>query len=80
MKKYKVLDVKRLNNSVNGNPRYELCMIDEEENFVRAKTQTDCSFAYGVNFNAGELVMAEIGYTRAGNAVVRNAKNIKEVE
>lgn len=83
MKKYLIEGVERLNNSVNGNPRYKLYLYDENagegmSHFITAKTASDYSFVYGTNFDKGKNILADIDYTRSGNAVVRNAKNIKE--
>lgn len=41
--KVKILKVERLKNSVNGNPRFELCVLDEKGSFIKGKTAPDSS-------------------------------------
>lgn len=83
LRKYFIEGVERLNNSVNGNPRYKLYLYDENagegmNHFITAKTASDYSFVYGTQFDKGKYILADIDYTRSGNTVVRNAKNINE--
>lgn len=56
-----VSSLERLNNSVNGNPRYRVTFTDG----TSAVTQSDASFCYGITNPdmRGEL---EVTYTRAG--------------
>lgn len=67
---YKILSIERKNNSVNGNPKYEVYFEDPEGNFGHATTMSDAGFCYGITNNmyreSDPQVMATLHFTRAG--------------
>jgi hypothetical protein len=68
-----VVDVQRLKNSRNGNPRYEIKTKDYC--YVCSwKTPADCGWVYGINFDAleGKEVELEYHYTKTGRVVLDN--------
>lgn len=69
--KVKILKVERLKNSVNGNPRYELCVLNEKESFIKGKTATDSILGYKIDSNwEGSTRDLEIRFTKkTGRAV-----------
>ena len=71
MKTYKILHYERLNNSVNGNPRYSLILQDQEtHDTISCKTKSDYAYNYGM-FNKGyDFLTCELTYTKAGNCYI----------
>jgi hypothetical protein len=72
MNEYKILRLERLNNSVNGNPRYTVYYLHiGTGDFGHAKTMSDAMFCYGIDNDMYTLndprVIAEMTFTRAGN-------------
>ena len=59
----KLRKVKRLKNSLNGNPRFLLAMVDENQNFQLFRTAVDSGLAYSVEnyLNRDQVVAVEIG-------------------
>lgn len=62
--------LERKNNSVNGNPKYEIYYTTEDGHFDHATTASDHSFCYGI---ANDLyresdprVMAQIEFSKSG--------------
>lgn len=72
LRKYKVCTMNRLNNSVNGNPRFALTLQDvETEEFIQCKTQTDSSYGYCIeNSDYRDYFMASLRYTKAGKCII----------
>lgn len=69
-----VIGVERLNNSVNGNPRYKVNAIEGE--FV---TQSDSGHVYGFEYyklERGDIINVDL--TKAGR--IANAKLLQEVK
>ena len=66
--------LKRLNNSVNGNPRFKL-MIDD----TVIITKSDYGYCYDIEnlARSGEAVEAEIYYTKAGARRLETIKRVK---
>lgn len=66
-----ILKLERRNNSVNGNPKYEIYFQDTKDgNFGHAITASDYSFCYGIENDIysrdDPKVQAEITFSRAG--------------
>tara|TARA_Y100001937_G_C6996120_1_gene274270 strand:+ start:108 stop:386 length:279 start_codon:yes stop_codon:yes gene_type:complete len=59
----KLSKVKRLKNSLNGNPRFLLAMVDENQNFQLFRTAVDSGLAYSVEnyLDRDQVVEVEIG-------------------
>jgi len=59
----KLRKVERLKNSLNGNPRFLLAMVDENQNFQLFRTAVDCGLAYSVEnyLDRDQVVAVEIG-------------------
>jgi hypothetical protein len=70
----KIMIAKRLNNSVNGNPRYQLVIQDlsNELHMVLSSSDASCNYDVLNVKNSGETV--EFGFTRAGrvNTITRS--------
>lgn len=63
----RITRIERLNNSVNGNPRYEFGFEDAEGDYHRMLSSSDASFVYeigNVGYRVGSPV--DITLTRAG--------------
>ena len=59
--------VERLNNSVNGNPRFMLRLVDAEgQTVVYAKTSSDASCNYEVTNYTNSKALAVVETTKAG--------------
>ena len=65
--------IERLNNSVNGNPRFKL-MIDD----TVIITKSDYGYCYDIEnlARSGEAVEAEIYYTKAGSRRLEDRKSV----
>lgn len=75
-RKYKVCTMERLNNSVNGNPRYSMTLQDVNTGeYVKAKTATDYGYAYCITSNM-EFIIATIRLTRAGKAIIETLERV----
>lgn len=66
-----ILKMERRNNSVNGNPKYEIYFQDiEDGEFGHAITASDYGFCYGITNDIYTLdhprVRAELSFSRAG--------------
>ena len=82
MKKFqyigKIEILKRLNNSVNGNPRFLIELLDSD-NFIELQTKSD----YSYNYNIENLIMkqcnciVEYYYTKNGNGKIQDITEIK---
>lgn len=70
MQTFTIHKLERLNNSVNGNPRYEVYYNDDEGNFNHATTTSDAAFCYGIENDIytrdKPQVLAALEFTRAG--------------
>lgn len=64
-----IIRIERLNNSVNGNPRF-LVTIEQQDNknSIMGKTSTDSIFAYNMP-EAGDIVPVSYRVTRQGNII-----------
>lgn len=66
----KILQLERKNNTVNGNPKYEVYYEDEDGNFGHATTKSDASFCYGIAngmyTEASPQVMAQLRFNKSG--------------
>jgi len=67
---YTIHKLERKNNSVNGNPKYEVYYSDENGNFDHATTASDHSFCYGITNDiyreSDPKVLATLEFTRSG--------------
>ena len=74
----KIEILKRLNNSVNGNPRFLIELLDSD-NFIELQTKSD----YSYNYNIENLIMkqcnciVEYYYTKNGNGKIQDITEIK---
>ena len=70
-KRSKLIEIERLNNSVNGNPRMRL----EFDNGIAGITKSDAMWAYGIdNSWVGKPITFEFHYTNAGKCIIDDAK------
>lgn len=69
--KVKILKIERLKNSVNGNQRFELCVLDENGKFIKGKTAPDSSLGFKITPDwEGEIRSLRIRFTpKTGRAV-----------
>ena len=72
----KLRKVERLKNSINGNPRFLLAMVDENQNFQLFRTAVDSSLAYSVEnyLDRDQVVEVEIGQ-HYGKPTLKSIKN-----
>lgn len=70
MQEYTILKLERKNNSVNGNPKYEVYFLDSDGNFDHATTKSDASFCYGITNGMyttdDPRVVAQLSFNRTG--------------
>ena len=74
---YKVLTVKRLKSSVNGNPRLSFTLLNTETNQVLEEipTKPDDGFVYGIlNLQEGDLIKAELKYYYGKYQMVKGSR------
>jgi hypothetical protein len=70
-KRSKLIEIERLNNSVNGNPRMRL----EFDNGITGITKSDAMWVYGIdNGWVDKPVTFEFHYTNAGKCIIDDAK------
>jgi hypothetical protein len=70
-KRSKLIEIERLNNSVNGNPRMRL----EFDNGITGITKSDAMWVYGIDDSwLGKSVTFEFHYTNAGKCIIDDAK------
>lgn len=68
-------DIRRINSSNNGNPRYELTF---DGLGITGKTQSDSAFAYKIcDYWQGRPVEVTFKITRAGNVTITNLEELK---
>ena len=74
----KIEILKRLNNSVNGNPRFLVELLDINE-FITLQTKSDCMYNYNIENLARKQCscIVEYYYTKSGNGKIENIKEIK---
>lgn len=65
----------RLNNSINGNPRYDVLVRLSDGSKLRGKTASDHQFCYNMP-RAGDCVEAIYHTTAAGNVIFTNIEAI----
>ena len=64
-----IIRIERLNNSVNGNPRYRVTIEQQDnKNSIVGKTSTDSMFAYNMP-EVGDVVPVSYRVTRQHNIV-----------
>ena len=67
---FRILRLERKNNSVNGNPKYEVYYIDSNGDFGHATTQSDAGFCYGITNDmrsaSDPQVIAKLEFTKSG--------------
>ena len=78
----KLVSYERLNNSVNGNPKYSVVFTgtnkNDEQETIKGKTGTDYSCGYEVtNFSNGHPVNVTYHYTNSGNCIVTLLRAVK---
>ena len=65
-----IMKLERRNNSVNGNPKYEIYWLDSNGYLAHSTTQSDASFCYGITNDIYSedkpQVWADITFTPAG--------------
>lgn len=74
----KIVDCERLNNSVNGNPRYKVWVETKDKNF-RMKTQSDGVVGYKFSHNmVGSAKFIHFHETKSGNYVMTDIEDSKK--
>lgn len=64
-----IIRIERLNNSVNGNPRFRVTVEQQDNNnSIMGKTSTDSMFAYKMP-EVGDIVPVSYRVTRQGNII-----------
>lgn len=64
-----IIRIERLNNSVNGNPRYRVTIEQQDnKNSIMGKTSTDSMFAFNMP-KVGDIVPVSYRVTRQNNIV-----------
>jgi len=65
-----ILKLERKNNTVNGNPKYEVYYTNENGDFEHATTKSDASFCYGIANGmytaSNPQVMAQLRFNKTG--------------
>jgi hypothetical protein len=78
---YTILKLERRNNSVNGNPKYEIYYTNESGILNHATTSSDSAFCYGITndiYRESEpLVLAELQFTKS--AKISGFKVVKQL-
>lgn len=74
----KIQIVKRLNNSVNGNPRF-LIELEDLEHYETVETKSDASYCYNIENLSNKKCDCEVMYyfTNKGTAKIESIKAIK---
>lgn len=79
---YKIYSLERKNNSVNGNPKYEIYFKNLNGEFDHATTASDYAFCYGITNDIYSLknpkVMAKLEFSKAGK--ITDFKVIRKVK
>lgn len=65
----KLVKTERLNNSVNGNPRWKFFLITSNDTVYEFKTQTDSFIGYIFNPHGAFNVAVDYHVTRSGNLI-----------
>ena len=65
-----VFTYRRLNNSVNGNPRFEITFSGDNGELFTGKTASDYSFNYNVENCRDRRIAIEYHFTPRGNVTV----------
>ena len=60
-----LLFVERLNNSINGNPRYSVVLETADYGVIRGVTMSDYGFVYNMP-TVGDLIICHFHYTKTG--------------
>ena len=64
-----IIRIERLNNSVNGNPRYRVTVEQQDnKNSIMGKTSTDSMFTFNMP-EVGSIVPVSYRVTRQGNVI-----------
>ncbi len=81
MNEYTILKFERKNNSVNGNPKFEVYYTDADGNFGHATTKSDASFCYGITNGVytdnQPQVTAQLSFNKTGK--IDNYKLVKQL-
>lgn len=68
--------LERLNNSVYGNPRYEVVIRDESGNYFYAKTANKASCGYMIDEYLGKKKLFHYHVTKVGNNIIDDIDSI----
>ena len=80
IKQFKILDIKRGNNSYYGNPSYYLVLTDENNNIFFAKTASNASIAYEIGKHWVDTKKTlQYHITSSGNMIIDYYKRDCEV-
>ena len=63
-----IIRIERLNNSVNGNPRFRVTVEQKDNKSIIGKTSTDSMFAYNMP-EVGDIVPVSYRVTRQNNII-----------
>ena len=74
----KIEILRRLNNSVNGNPKFLIELLDADA-FIALQTKSDYSYCYNIENLARKQCscIVEYYYTKNGNGKIENIKEAK---
>jgi len=76
-----ILKLESKNNSVNGNPKYEIFYTDKDGAFNHATTSSDMAFCYGITNDIYSLdnpqVIARLDFTKSGR--IKNFTVVKKL-
>lgn len=71
-----IVDLERMQNSMNGNPRYRVVMREDSGAYITATTTPDSSVGYNIqNIRSNERVTLEIG-THYGRQQIRTLRRV----
>lgn len=70
VKTLKIIDLKRRNNSIYGNPSWMICAIDEEGKCYYGKTASNAPLGYELKWlDEGKYMQFAFHYTKNGNLI-----------
>lgn len=65
-----IINLERLNNSVYGNPRYQVTIKDESGFYFYAKTASNASCGYSIDNYYGKKMLFHYHITKTGNNII----------
>ena len=75
-----ILDLERLHNSINGNPKWRIFAEDENGEIVRGETASDAACAYNLGYySIGRKYAIEYHYTKNGTRKITQCDEIEKI-